>query len=185
VPGQILSQLAKRSGAYVIGVDLINMRLEKARELGAIDVAINADEGSVAEKIKDLTEFRGADVCIEASGSSAALHEAIRSAAYSAKVVTLGFFQGSASMLYLGEEFHHNRVNIVCSQIFGVDPELTYRWDQDRLVQAGMRLQAEGSLDLKPIVTHIYPFEQADEAFRMCDQEADKIIQVVLDFMKG
>jgi len=181
-PGQIAAQLAKKSGARVIGVDLIDLRLEKALTLGALDEAINARHVSAAERIKELTGSLGADVAIEASGYYTALNEAIRSVAYSAKVVALGFFQGAGEGLYLGEEFHHNRVNVVCSQIFGVSPELTYRWNVPRLVTTAMRLQAEGMLNLRPIITHIFPFREAAEAFRMCDYESEKTIQVVLDF---
>jgi len=129
VPGQMVAQMAKRSGATVIGVDLIAFRLARALELGAVDHVLDAREGQVAERIKALTDDRGADVCIEASGAYPALHEAIRAAAYSAKVVALGFFQGPGLGLELGDEFHHNRINVVCSQIAGVGPELTYRWN--------------------------------------------------------
>jgi threonine dehydrogenase-like Zn-dependent dehydrogenase len=182
VPGQIAAQLARGSGARVIGVDLFDGRLAIASTLGALDVAINAGGGNVAEQIKELTGGRGADVSLELSGSTAALHEAIRATAYSARVVTLGFFQGEARHLYLGEEFHHNRINVVCSQISGVDPELTYRWNRLRLVQTAMRLQAEGVLNLKPLISHTFPFEQAAEAFRLLDQEPEQALQVVLDF---
>lgn len=181
-PGQIVAQLAKKSGARVIGVDLIDMRLEKALELGALDVAINARQVSAAEQIKELTANKGADVAIEASGYYTALNEAIRSVAYSAKVVALGFFQGAGQGLYLGEEFHHNRVNVVCSQIFGVSPELTYRWNVPRLVAAAMQMQADSVLNLRPIITQVYPFSEAAEAFRMCDYESEQTIQVVLDY---
>jgi len=181
-PGQIVAQLAKKSGAQIVGVDLIDMRLQKACDLGAVDVAINARQGSAAAQIKDLTGGRGADVAIEASGAYPALNEAIRSVAYSAKVVVLGFFQGAGQGLYLGEEFHHNRVNLVCSQIFGVNPELTYRWSEARLVETGIRLQSEGLLNLRPLITQVYPFSEAAEAFRMCDYESEQTIQVVLDF---
>ena len=181
VPGQIIAQLAKRSGATVVGADLHPKRLALAKTLGAVDVALDAGEGSAAETIKAITSGRGADVCIEVSGSAVALHEAIRAAAYSAKVVTLGFFQGDARGLFLGEEFHHNRINVVCSQIFGVDPELTYRWNQLRLVQTVMQLQASGTLNLKPLISHTFPFDQAAEAFRLCDEHPAEALQVVLN----
>ena len=84
--------------------------------------------------------------------------------------------------MFLGEEFHHNRVNIVGSQIFGTVPELTYRWNQLRLVQTFMRLQTEGVIDLKSIVTHIIPAKEAEEAFRILDQEPENALQIVLDF---
>ena len=113
VPGQIVAQLAKRSGARVIGVDLYQGRRETATACG-IDHVLDPRDGSAAEAIKALTDERGADVSIEVSGFAPALHEAIRATAYSAKVVAMGFLQGEAAGLYLGEEFHHNRVNVVC-----------------------------------------------------------------------
>ena len=182
--GQIVGQLAKKSGAYVVGIDRYQKRLEVAQQSGAADVVLNADEGEVAERIRSLTENRGADVAIEVTGSPLALNQAIRSVAYSAKVIALGFFQGEAAGLFLGEEFHHNRVNVVGSQIFGTDPELTYRWNRLRLVQTFMRLQTEGMIDLKPIISHVIPFDEAGEAFRILDQEPENALQIVLDCTK-
>ncbi|MEJ7653309.1 MAG: hypothetical protein WKH64_08175 [Chloroflexia bacterium] len=83
--------------------------------------------------------------------------EAVRSVAYSSRVVAMGFFQGQANGLYLGEEFHHNRINIVCSQISGVAPDLAHRWNQDRLVTTFMSLVESDRLNLRPLVTHILP----------------------------
>ena len=180
--GQIISQLAKRSGAHVIGVDLYDNRLSLATELKAIDVAINARKGSAAEQIKDITNSRGADVSIEVTGATVALNEAIRATAYSSKVVAMGFYQGEATGLFLGEEFHHNRINLVCSQISGVAAEASYRWNRIRLSQTIMRLQAEDILSLKPLITHIFPFDQAVDAFDTIVQKPAETLQVVIDF---
>ena len=182
--GQIVGQLAKKSGARVIGVDRFEKRLQIAGQSGAADVLLNAGDAEVAERIRAITDNRGADVAIEVTGSTIALNQAVRSVAYSAKVVALGFFQGDATGLFLGEEFHHNRVNIVGSQIFGTDPELTYRWNRLRLVQTFMRLQADGIINLKPIISHVIPFDNAGEAFRILDQEPESTLQVVLDCTK-
>lgn len=181
VVGQIVAQLAKGSGSRVIGVDLLEKRLVVASNLQAVDVAINAREEAAAERIKALTAGLGADVAIEASGSSGALHEATRAVAYSARVVALGFFQGEAHDLFLGEEFHHNRVSIVGSQISGVAPDASYRWNRIRLAQSAMRLQAEGLLRLRPLITHVYPLVEAAAAFRTLDEAPGDCLQVVLD----
>src|SRR5215213_2494060 len=77
VVGQLVAQLARISGARVIGVDLIGSRLELAQRLGA-HVVIDGRAGSAAEEIKQLTGGRGADVCIESYGATAALNEAVR-----------------------------------------------------------------------------------------------------------
>jgi len=181
VPGQLVAQLAKSSGAIVFGVDPIAARREKALELGAIDLALDPSDGDVAVTIRGHTANRGADVSIEVSGVPVALHDAIRATAYSSRVVALGFFQGEAVGLRLGEEFHHNRVNVVSSQISGVAPERSNRWNRERLVRTGMELQARGVLNLRPLISHVMPYEQAAEAFRMLDEDPSGALQVVLE----
>jgi 2-desacetyl-2-hydroxyethyl bacteriochlorophyllide A dehydrogenase len=182
VPGQIVAQLATRAGARVVGVDLVPSRLRLAVETGAVAVAIDPREASPAETIKALTDGRGADVAIEVSGSARALHEAIRSVAFSSVVVAMGFLQGDAIGLALGEEFHHNRVTLRCSQISGVAPERAHRWDRVRLARTALELQADGALDLRPLVSHVVPFREAPAAFAMLDASPHEAMQVVLDF---
>jgi len=182
VVGQVIAQLARLSGARVFGVDLIEKRLKLAAELGAIDYGFGSGDGSPAEKIKEMTDGRGADVTFEVSGSAKALNEAVRATAYSARVVVLGFFQGEAQGLWLGEEFHHNRISLVCSQISNVDPALSYRWDRMRLIHTIMELQAQGSLNLRPVITHVIPFKEAAQGFQLLDETPDQALQIVLDF---
>jgi threonine dehydrogenase-like Zn-dependent dehydrogenase len=181
VPGLISGQLARLNGGTVIVVDGIPRRLELAKSLGAAHV-VDFTKGSPAEEIKALTENRGADVCIEISGSYRALHEAIRSTAYNSKVVSSGFYQGEGEGLSLGEEFHHNRVNVVSSQIFGVSLALDHRWTVGRLERTVMSLAAEQKIGLKQLVTHVFALEEADEAFRLLDGEPSEAVQVVLEF---
>jgi threonine dehydrogenase-like Zn-dependent dehydrogenase len=181
VPGLISGQLARLNGGTVIAVDGIPKRLELAESLGAAHV-VDFTKGSPAEEIKALTENRGADVCIEISGSYRALHEAIRSIAYNSKVVSSGFYQGEGIGLSLGEEFHHNRVNVVSSQIFGVSLALDHRWTVERLERTVMGLAAEQKIGLKQLVTHVFALEEAEEAFRLLDEEPAEAVQVVLEF---
>jgi threonine dehydrogenase-like Zn-dependent dehydrogenase len=181
VPGLISGQLARLNGGTVIAVDGIPKRLELAESLGAAHV-VDFTKRSPAEEIKELTENRGADVCIEISGSYRALHEAIRSTAYNSKVVSSGFYQGEGIGLSLGEEFHHNRVNVVSSQIFGVSLALDHRWTVERLERTVMGLAAEQKIGLKQLVTHVFALEEAEEAFRLLDEEPAEAVQVVLEF---
>lgn len=183
VPGLIAAQLARLNGGTVIAVDGIRRRLELAGELGATHV-INFREKSPAEEIKGLTEGRGADVSVEISGSYPALHEAIRSTAYNSNVVSAGFFQGEGAGLYLGEEFHHNRIRVVCSQIFGLNPALDHRWSVERLERTVMALAAEGRVSLEPLVTHVFDADEAEKAFGLLDQSPapGEVVQTVLKF---
>lgn len=181
VPGQLVAQLAKLNGARVIGVDTLPDRLAKAQELGA-DVVLDASKGAIAEQIRELTEGRGADVALEVSGAYPALHEAVRSVAYSARVVAAGFFQREGAGLALGEEFHHNRIQVVCSQISGVAPALSYRWDTYRLQRTAVQLAASGKLQVLPLITEVVPVADAPAAFRSLDESPAKSLQVVLEF---
>lgn len=182
VPGLIATQLVSLNGGRVIAVDAMPRRLELAGELGAAHVV--EARGRVAEEIRELTGGRGADVSIEISGRYEALAEAIRATAYNARVVAAGFYQGEGTALRLGEEFHHNRIAIVSSQISGVSPRLAGRWDRARLEQTVMQLAAGGRLSLEPLVTHLVPAEDAADAFRLLDEHPEDAVQVVLEFVR-
>jgi 2-desacetyl-2-hydroxyethyl bacteriochlorophyllide A dehydrogenase len=181
VPGLLVTQLARLNGATVIAVDALPRRLELSRTLGARH-ALQPGHVQVGEEVKRLTEGRGADVSIEISGNYRALHEAIRATAYGARVVSAGFFQGEGVGLFLGEEFHHNRVQLVCSQISGVAPQHANRWTGLRLRRAFMTLVAEGRLELEPLVTHTFAAQDAGAAFQLLDQHPEQAVQVVLKF---
>jgi 2-desacetyl-2-hydroxyethyl bacteriochlorophyllide A dehydrogenase len=180
VPGLIATQLARLSGADVLAVDRIPRRLELAAEFGA--TTIDAVEESAGDAVKDATAGRGADVTIELSGSPAALNEGVRGAAYASRVVVAGFAPGGAAELRLGEEFHHNRIELVSSQISSVHPRLAHRWDVLRLERTVLDLRRQGRLELERLVTRVEPVERAAELFRLLDERPDDDVQVVLEF---
>jgi threonine dehydrogenase-like Zn-dependent dehydrogenase len=184
VLGQIVAQLARLNGGEVIAVDPNADRREIAASLGA-GHPLDARDGDVGERIRQLTGGRGADVALEVTGSYRALHEAVRSVGYSARVVAAGFFQGEATALALGEEFHHNRIELRCSQISGVAPQLSYRWNEERLQRTVMELAAAGRLELERLVTSVLPAERAAEAFELLDRSSGRGLQVVLRFEAG
>ncbi len=180
VIGLLATRLAALSGATVLAVDAIPSRLELASALGAA-ATFDATQGRVAEQIKALHPH-GLDAAIDISGSYRALHEAIRTVSPGARVVASGFYQGDGIGLRLGEEFHHNRVQIIGSQIGGVPTELAERWTRDRLQETVVALLADGRLDVHPLVSHLVPVDQAPSAYRLLDESPSEALQVVLDF---
>jgi threonine dehydrogenase-like Zn-dependent dehydrogenase len=179
VPGQIAVQAAARSGARVIAVDPDAERRKIALQHGA---RLALDGTGAAEQIKADTHGLGADACIEVSGAPSALSEAIRAVAYSGRVVAMGFFQGELAGVRFGEEFHHNRIQLICSQISGVAPEASYRWSKPRLWRTAVELQHEGVLDLVPLITHVAPFAEAPGMFARIDGGEPGLLQAMLDF---
>jgi threonine dehydrogenase-like Zn-dependent dehydrogenase len=181
VPGQIVAQAARASGARVIAVDPDPARRAIAERCGAW-ATLDPVPGGAAERIKAMTGNRGADACIEVSGAAPALSDAIRAVAYSSRVVAMGFFQGDVAGLRLGEEYHLNRVQLICSQISGVAPEASYRWSKPRLWRTAVELQHEGILDLLPLITHRASFAEAPMLFEQLDTGAPGMLQAMLEF---
>ena len=181
VPGQIVVQAANASGATVVGVDPMPSRRAMAQRMGA-SLTLDPTAGSVADAIKDAHAGRGADICIEVSGAPSALAEAMRTVTYGARVVAMGFFQGETRGLRLGDEFHHNRIELVSSQISGVAPEASHRWSKLRLWKTAVQLQHEHRLNLLPLITDHVPFDQAPALFDRLDRGDPGVLQSVLEF---
>jgi 2-desacetyl-2-hydroxyethyl bacteriochlorophyllide A dehydrogenase len=181
VLGLLTTRLVRLSGGTVVAIDAVPGRLEKALEYGA-GAVVDARDASAGPQLRLLTDGRGADVAIEISGSYPALHEAIRGVAVNGRVVAAGFYQGDGVGLRLGDEFHHNRVRLICSQIGGVPPDVAGRWSQTRLNQTFLRLAVDRQVDLLGLVTHVIPVEEAAAAYRMLDRRPHEALQVVLKF---
>ncbi|WP_186356125.1 zinc-binding alcohol dehydrogenase [Streptomonospora sp. PA3] len=181
VIGLLATRLAVLSGASVTGVDALDVRLREAARFGA-QATLNPGTDAVAERIRELTGGAGADSAIEVSGAYPALHEALRSVAVGGRVVATGFYQGEGAGLRLGEEFHHNRVELVCSQIGGVPPALAGRWSVERLQQTFLDLAASGRVEPASLVSHRVPVEEAESAYRLLDERPADALQIVLEF---
>ena len=182
VIGLLATRLAVLSGARVIAVDTIPGRRELATAMGA-SLALDAADPAfpVADAVKRVVPD-GADVTIELSGSYRALHEAVRVTAPGGRVIAAGFYQGEAEGLRLGEEFHHNRIELVSSQIGGVPAGLAGRWTPERLHRSFMGLVFDGRVDVAPLVKHVVPCGEVAAAYRLLDQRPAEALQTVLDF---
>ena len=179
VLGLLVTQLVHRAGAgLVIGVDRVLFRRERARRLGA-DVVIEPSQG-VAERVRSLTQNRGADIVIEVSGAPPALNEAVRTVGFGGRVIALSWYGGTFESLNLAGEFHHNRPRIVSSQVGSVNPDLGPLWDTTRRQELVSRLLTQ--VELTSMFTHEFPIGRAPEAYAAVDQGVDGLIQCVLTY---
>ena len=181
VIGLIATRLAKLGGARVFAVDMQPGRLVVARAFGADQTVAAAHPEGAGAVIREASSG-GVDSAIELSGSDRALHEAVRSVVADGLVAACGFYQGGAPQLRLGEEFHHNRVRLVASQISGAPVGLGSRWDERRLVQTVMRLILAGDVDAAALVTDIVDVGDVAPVFRRLDEGDPGILQAVLRF---
>jgi len=176
VVGLLITQLLRRSGARVVAVEPSALRRSFAERCGA-EMAIAPQDGTV---LRRLTRGRGADIAVDASGSPAALQEAIDSVALEGTVVVCSWYGEKPVPLDLGGLFHRRRVRLVSSQVGRIDPSLAPRWDRERRLDLATELL--GELILAELITHRIPFARAAEAYALLDGRAAETVQVVLDY---
>jgi 2-desacetyl-2-hydroxyethyl bacteriochlorophyllide A dehydrogenase len=182
VLGQLTVQWAKLSGADpVIAVDLIDRRLQVSLEASGADHALNPKKlDDIAMAVRDITDGLGADVAFEVSASDRALNEAIRTVCYNGMVVVLSWYPDALPNVFLGREFHHNRVRLVCSQTGGIRPELSHRWSLSRRMQAVLSLMP--GLQLEGLISDIVDYQAAAAAYELVDKRPQDTLQVVLEY---
>jgi len=176
--GLLVVQLARLSGAAeVIAFDPDARRRALAQDLDAIVAdPMETDPGAVSR-----AHGPGADVAIEFSGSTAALHQAIRSVRQGGAVVAAGFYQGGAAPLRLGEEFLHNRVTVRASTPAWDNPHRAAPlWDRVRLRQTVERLLADGTLAVDALPMERVPFARAAEVYAALDEGRSTALKTVL-----
>lgn len=157
--GLIALQLAKLAGAYpVIAIDPLENRRNAATACGA-DLLINPAIQDAGLAIKEATNKRGADVCIEYSGHHLALQAALRGVAYLGTVVAGAWPGVYPAGLDFGAEAHMNRPKIIFSRACS-EPNPEYpTWDEKRLFAVCWRLLSEGKLNTEAVVQPVVNFD--------------------------
>ena len=176
VVGLLTAQVARATGADpVYVVDRLPARLQIAASLGL--EALDAVDRDVAANLKRRHGSEGIPVAWECTGSTLALHEAIRTVRRRGRVVAVGFYQREAAGLVLGEEFHHNGIQIVCGQIGNVHSSQSW----DGLRAETLRLATSSQLILGGLPRLTLPVEEAARGFAALQPPAD-VLQVALAY---
>jgi threonine dehydrogenase-like Zn-dependent dehydrogenase len=174
--GLILAQVARATGATTVyAVDRLPQRLATARSLGLVPLDAAAED--VALGLKREHGADGIPVAFECSGNARALNEAIRVVRRRGTVVAVGFYQGEAAGLFLGDEFHHNGVEVRSGQIGNLHP----RWEIGPLRAFGLDLVRRRAIVLGGLPRSVYPVERVAEAFEALERPGD-ILQAALSY---
>jgi threonine dehydrogenase-like Zn-dependent dehydrogenase len=181
VIGLLITYLVRRCGVNkILTVDRVGKRRALSQKLGA-DFTLDPDKNNPHLAVRELTNGVGADVVIEASGSPEALDFAIKSAAFQGLVVVMSWYGTKPVILHLGEEFHRNRIKMRSSQVSHIDPALTPRWSVKRRMDIVLKLLPQ--FDLSQLISHVYPFEEAQRAYEKVDKDSAETLQVVLNYV--
>jgi threonine 3-dehydrogenase len=156
--------IAKHAGArYVVITDVNDYRLDLARQMGAT-VALNVKAGKLADVQKQLGMKEGFDVGLEMSGSPAAFRDMIDNMCHGGKIALLGIPSEPIAIEW-------NKVVFNMLTIKGIyGREMYETWYK-------MTVMLESGLDIKPVITHRYPFTEFEKGFEaMKSGQSGKVI---------
>ncbi len=194
--GQITAQLVGMVGGQVIGVDLHEYRLAKARALGAAATASGTDD-EVAAAVDEFTAGRGADAVFVATSARirgpASL--AVRLVREGGRLLFIGRVIWDLTPTHPDADPHTKEINIHWVNGRGPGsrerdylrgetdyPDRFVRWDQEQNLQALLALQAAGKVRVDPLLTHRFPFDQAPEAAEVAINLPAEALGVALEY---
>ncbi|MGA2463739.1 MAG: alcohol dehydrogenase catalytic domain-containing protein [Thermodesulfobacteriota bacterium] len=155
---------AKIMGGVAIGVDIVDFRLKTAEAFGSIP--INAEKENVIEKIRNLTQGRGADVVIEAVGSESTFSGSIKAVRRGGTVSILGIFPQALALPIQKLCFYTLKISIGLANI-------SHMAELIKLIQAGR-------INLRPLITHTFPLSRALQGYEIFENRKDTCIKVLL-----
>jgi 2-desacetyl-2-hydroxyethyl bacteriochlorophyllide A dehydrogenase len=162
--GLIILQLLRHLGFDKI-IMVTGHRKNRARlamELGA-DIAITYDDPALHDKIYSLIP-EGPDIAIEASGSTFAVNQCVHVVRKRGHILVFSIYHKNMDN-FLVREFYNKGITVT-----GVKGAADYYQDAEKLLHRGI-------VKISPLVTHRYPLEETDKAFRMfSDPDAIRII---------
>lgn len=141
---------AKLRGATVYITDVLEKRLDLAMQMGA-DGVIDSSKEDLKERVMELTNGHGMDVCIEAAGLPQTFLSCIESVCFAGKVILIGNGKKETT-------FNHSII---------LKKELNIYGSRNSLNDFGpiIRLIESGKIDLSPIISDVYEIDQAMDAF--------------------
>lgn len=150
----------------VVAVDLEAERLRLAEKFGALGVDPALEDPK--EAVRELTEGRGADVVIEAVGTTAAFETATRVVRRGGVVCVVGMYVDETAEISLG----HWWLRGLRLQFAGVCP--VHAW-WSRALDA----VRDGAIDPLPLVSHRLPLDEAPRGYELfASRQATKVVLV-------
>ena len=172
--GQLIAQLARLEGGFIIAIDVRPDRVELARQLGS-DVAL-VGGSELSAQARTLTDGQGADCVIIAAAakSDAPCRIAVDICRDRGRIVDVG----AVELSFPWYETYLKEIQVLMARAYGpgsYDPTyerqgqdypLPYvRWTENRNMEEFLRLTSQGRVQLDPLITHRFALEDASRAY--------------------
>jgi len=167
--GIIHTMLAKLAGASkVIVSDTVDYRLKAAQRLGA-DLTANPLNEKIAERVKDVTEGRGADVVIVTAPNVKALEESV------------SICRRGGTLCLFAPTRPEEQASLNPHKLFFNEIRIVPSYSTSHLeTRKALELISSGKIKAKELITHRFPLSQTAEAFKIAaySKECLKVIVV-------
>jgi 2-desacetyl-2-hydroxyethyl bacteriochlorophyllide A dehydrogenase len=181
--GQLAARFCRAAGAWpLIVVDPAESRLRFLSGLDGVH-AVSRTVDQARPDVERLTKGRMADVVFDITGNPVAMQGALRLARPKGRVVVLGSPRGPVSIDF-HEEVHTQGLEIIGAHNNIHPPVETPHapWTMARDVELFLDWQAAGVVDVRPLITHRYPWRQVAEAYEMLREDRSRAIGVILEW---
>jgi L-iditol 2-dehydrogenase len=168
--GQLFCALLRHLGAVrVITVDSLAERLRISSRMGATHV-FGEDGGDLKAAVLDLTHGLGADIVVEAIGKEETVNLAAHLIRRHGTVILFGLPARYTFNIAIHEFFYKEAHLIGC-----VGPDVQHDF------ALAVELIATGAIDVRPMITHKFPFLKAQDAFTLFSRRRDGAMKVILE----
>ena len=180
--GQITCRLARASGYFAYGIDLRDFAVEAAKSSG-FDAETDVGDDTT-RRVRDWAKGAGVDAVLitAATASSGPIQRSMELVRDRAPIVVVGDVGLELDRRPMYE--HELSVRVARSygpgryersyEDWGIDYPLGYvRWTEGRNLESVLDLMADGRLDLSDLITHRFPFTQAEQAYEMLESVTD------------
>ena len=162
--GILAAQTLVAESVNTVITDLADWRLDFARKhSGAIVVDVRHEDP--VRKVMELTGGKGADFVIEMGANQAVIDQAFDMARIRGTVVTIGTFDAPVSF---------NPFFKLTRREIKLRGSISRTWETWRRMN---QLIDSGKINLKPLITHVLPFEEYEKGFELVKRhEAMKVL---------
>lgn len=165
--GIILSVLARRAGASLITSDLYPERLRIGSSFG-LDLTIDASRANVVERVRELTQGRGADAVILAVGSNSLIRAAMDAARPGGRVLLFAQTQHGEAVIDPAAVCVDEKT-LVGSYSASVD-----------LQQDSVEFVMGREMDLERLISHRFPLDQSAQALDLAAHPQPSSMKIVI-----
>lgn len=173
--GLLTVQLLRAQGCRVLGLDYDSEKLSLAREFGAEVVDLSAGQDPL-DAASIYSRGRGVDAVIVAAAtkSSDPIHQAAMMCRKRGRIVLVGV----TGLTLSRDDFFEKELTFQVSASYGpgrFDPNYEQRgqdypfgfvrWTEQRNFEAVLDMMSDGRLDVKPLISHRFAINDAEEAY--------------------